>query len=221
MERVSDTYHKYYDSNKLWEQTTWLGVPCWKLPLDAFIYQEIICKVKPDIIIETGTAYGGSAVFFASICELIGKGRVVTIDIENRTQNISDQEHKVKELWNKRVTCLMGSSIEPEIINLVSESLKASGAEIIMVVLDSWHSKEYVSEELRLYSPFVTVDSYLVVEDTHIHNPIDWMWEDGPKEAVDEFLEINNSFITDYWCEKLVMTFNPGGWLKRIKNDCI
>ena len=84
---ISDEYHKWYETNRIWEKTSWLGTPMWKLPFDAFIIQELICMIKPDLIIETGTGCGGSSVFYASIMQLLDKGEIITIDIYGSKAN--------------------------------------------------------------------------------------------------------------------------------------
>lgn len=217
-EKISDLYHRYFNDNKLWEYNTWLGVPCWKLPLDQIVYQQLITKIRPTLIIETGTCYGGSALFFASILELIGASGsgVITIDIEDKcTEIINSQHHKIQELWNKKVQFIQGNSIDSKIAQIIQDSCQF--ADSVMVILDSWHSKEHVLKELELYSPLVSINSYIIVEDSHIHNPIQWAYGDGPAEAIEEFLKNNSNFESDLECEKFVMTFNPFGFLKRMK----
>lgn len=207
---ISDAYHIHYEENRLWEQTTWLGVPCWKLPNDAWILQELIYKCQPDYIIETGTGHGGAALFYASIMELIGWGRVITIDVEDRVEYSSKCSHV-----HNRITYLHGSSISPEIYEQV---LNLCPSRKNIVVLDSWHSFDHVSEEMFLYSELVGKDYYMIVEDTHVSShPVDWSWGEGPMEAVKQFLADNPLFVVDEDCEKLHMTFNPGGFLKRIQ----
>jgi len=209
--RISDPYHIHYEKNRLWENTTWMGVPMWKLPNDAMIIQELIWKIKPDLIIETGTGRGGSALFYASILYCIGStfSKVLTIDTDS-----IDQSYIPDNLFDK-IMFYRGQSIDPDIISAVKEQVRISRR--IMVLLDSWHSEEYVLQEIDVYSKFVTLDSYLIVEDTHVNdNPVPWDYGNGPMGAVNTFLEKNNNFEIDKNCEKLVMTFNPNGYLKRI-----
>jgi cephalosporin hydroxylase len=210
--KISDNFHKQYEKNRMWENTKWLGVPTWKLPFDAFVIQELIYKVKPDYIIETGTGLGGSSVFYASILELMYHGQVVTIDIDHT-------KHQLSLCYNAgvvaRINRITGNSIDPDIVKEVS--IFANNKRCL-VILDSWHSYDHVLEEMKLYSQFVAVDSYMIVEDTHVSgHPVKWEYGKGPFEAVKKFLKTNNDFVADKECEKFMMTFNPNGYLKRIK----
>ena len=207
---VVNQFHKlYYTSknfDKTWGSTSWLGIPTQKCPLDAWIYQEIIFEIKPDVIIECGTKYGGSALFLASICDLLNQGEIITIDIE-------DKKDKPQ---HKRIKYLLGSSTSEEIIKQVKELIGNKNK--IMVILDSDHSKEHVLNELKIYSAFVTKESYIIVEDTNINgHPVAPDFGPGPMEAVRQFLKENQSFVIDRSTEKFYMTFNPDGYLKRIK----
>lgn len=206
---IVDEFHKlYYESHifgKTWGDTFWLGIPTQKCPLDLWIYQEIIFEVKPDIIIECGTAKGGSALFLASMCDLVKRGRVITIDIE-------DIEGRPK---HERITYLLGSSTSPQTVEQVKNMIE-SGVNI-MVILDSDHSKHHVLNEMRIYGEFVTKGSYLIVEDTNINHPVPSELELGPMEAVEEFLRENECFVVDRSKEKFFMTFNPSGYLIKVK----
>ncbi len=207
---IVEQFHKlYYDSHKFgktWVNTKWLGVTTWKCPLDLWTYQETIYELRPDTIIECGTKYGGSALFLASMCDLINNGKVITIDIEAKE---GTPKHK-------RITYLLGSSISEEIIEQVRKLI--CNTEKVMVMLDSEHKKEHVLNELRIYSQFVPKGSYIIVEDTNINgHPVDRDFGPGPMEAVEDFLKENSNFIIDRSKEKFYMTFNPKGYLKRIK----
>lgn len=179
------------------ETRHWLGVPIWKFPLDLWVYQEIISETKPDVLIDSGTYKGGSALFFASIFDLLKNGRVLSIDIvafPNRPQH-------------ERIAYLLGSSTSDEIIQKVKESIHPG--ERVMVSLDSDHHKAHVLDELRVYCNIVTKGNYLVVEDTAT--------EPGPREAVEEFLKTNSDYIQDRSREKFGVTMFPGGWLERVR----
>ena len=207
--RCIDEFHKHYENSRIWENNHWLGSGCWKLPFDAFIIQEILYDIRPEWIIETGTGRGGSALFYASICELLGEGKVITIDIEDNCDN-NNQFH-----WEDRITYLHGSSTNPIIYKDVKYLCKGKKN---MVILDSWHSYEHVCKELEMYESFVPVDSYIIVEDTHVNgHPVPWPHGKGPYEAVDWFLSTRDNWQREYWTEKHLMTFNPGGFLRRIK----
>lgn len=199
---------------------TWLGRPIIQYPQDILAIQEIIYQLQPDLIIETGIAHGGSLIFHASICELMGKGHVLGIDIDIREHNKTEiQNHPM----SKRITMLQGSSISPEIINTVKEMTQ--GKERVLVILDSNHTHDHVLEEIKLYSPFVTKDSYLMVFDTIVEDiPEDlnfqrpWSVGNNPKTAVFEFLKTNTDFEIDHTIDnKLLISVSPSGFLKKIK----
>ena len=207
---IVNQFHKlYYDSHifdKTWSNTFWLGIPTMKCPLDFWIYQEIIFKVKPDVIIECGTDRGGSALFLASMCDLADKGRIITMDIENKKE-------KPK---HKRIKYLLGSSTSKEIVEKIKSLVKKGDK--VMVILDSDHHKRHVLNELKIYNKFVTKGSYLIVEDTNINgHPVIPDFGPGPMEATEEFLRENKNFIVDKSKEKFYMTFNPKGYLQKIK----
>lgn len=204
---VLDAYHAwfYYNSPKR-TSSTWLGVLIGKGPLDNWVYQEIIYETKPDVLIEAGTYVGGSALYFASIFDLVKRGRVLTIDIKvfpNRPQN-------------ERITYLVGSSTSDAIFQQVKNSIHPG--EKVMVSLDSDHHKDNVLKELKLYSGLVTPGNYLVVEDTDLNgHPVVPLFGPGPMEAVEEFLKNNSDFMQDRSREKYGFTQFPGGWLKRVR----
>ena len=201
---------------------SWLGRPIIQFPQDIIAMQEIIWRVKPDLIIETGIAHGGSLIFYSSMLELIGgNGQVLGVDIDIR-------EHNRKEIEQhpmfKRIAMIQGSSTDENTIKQVYEFAK--GRKRVLVGLDSNHTHEHVSNELQLYSPLVTKESYLVVFDTVVEDmPEDFFrdrpWGKGnnPKTAVREFLEINDRFIIDKEIEnKLLITVAPDGYLRCIKD---
>jgi cephalosporin hydroxylase len=195
----------YYGSpDQTWRNTFWLGTPVQKCPLDLWIYQEIIHETRPDLIIETGSLAGGSAHFLASMLDTIGQGEVLSIDI---IKNPSRPSHP-------RLTFLTGSSTDSSIVAEVTE--RARSKRSVMVILDSDHQQAHVLEELRLLAPLVTGGNYLIVEDTNLNwHPVRPLNGPGPKEAVDRFLEENSDFSVDRDREKLMLTFSPGGYLRR------
>jgi cephalosporin hydroxylase len=207
-----DQFHTLYYSRP--EQTIydtyWLGVAAQKYPSDLWIYQEIITELRPDFIIETGTYWGGSALYLASICELLGHGQVITIDTVDMAESANTRpEHA-------RITYLHGSSIESEVVEKV-RTLVADAA-TIMVILDSDHSREHVVNELKIYSEFVTPNSYLIVEDTNINgHPVFPEFGPGPMEALDLFLPTSAEFMPDSSREKFFVTANPRGFLRRVE----
>ncbi len=200
-------FHRlYYEtSRRTWRNTFFLGVPVAKCPLDLWVYQELVSEVRPGLIVETGTAHGGSALYLASLCDLVGEGRVVSVDLVARD---GLPQHP-------RVSYVVGSSIERETFERVESHVRPG--ESVMVVLDSDHTRAHVLEELRLYGALVTPGSYLVVEDTNIHGrPVLRSHGPGPAEAVAEYLKEDPRFDVDESREKFYMTFNPGGYLKRL-----
>lgn len=212
----------YIDS---WKQRysynfNWLGRPIIQIPQDIVAMEEIIWKVKPDLIIETGIAHGGGLIFYASMLELIGKGEVLGIDIDIRKHNRKEIE---KHKMFKRIKMIEGSSVDEEVIKQVKKIVKKHKK--VMVCLDSLHTYQHVLEELNLYSKFVSKGSYLVVFDTVIDDfPRNYPWNrpwgknNNPKIAVREFLKTNKNFIIEKDIEnKLLITAAPDGYLKRIK----
>ncbi|MBA2476845.1 MAG: class I SAM-dependent methyltransferase [Actinobacteria bacterium] len=199
----------YYDSHLLGQtraSTHWLGVHTDKCPLDLWIYGELLHELRPDLIVETGTYRGGSALYLASICDLLGKGSVVTIDLKPR-DDVPD---------HPRISYLHGSSVAPELVAEVRGRTRPG--DVVLVVLDSDHRREHVLAELRAYGDLVTKGSYLVVEDTILNgHPISPEFGPGPMEAVEEFLASDERFRVDRSREKLLLTFNRGGYLKRVR----
>ena len=199
----------------------WLGRPIIQYPQDIVAMQEIIWKVKPDIIIETGIARGGSLILSASILELIGKGEVLGIDVDIREHN--KNEIKKHPLY-KRISMIEGSSINKETIKKVKKMIQDKKS--VMILLDSNHTHKHVLKELNAYSKFVTKGSYIIVFDTIIgelpeeffkNRP--WNRENNPKTAVEEFLKKNERFKIDKKIEnKLALTAARSGYLKCLKN---
>ena len=193
----------YYNAT---QKAIWLGTEAMKNPLDMWIYQEIIFETKPDLIIETGTAFGGSAKFLANICDLIGQGQVVTIDIDKKENRPT----------HSRINYILGSSTSDEVVNQIKKLIKKEDK--ILVILDSDHSKPHVLKELTIYSQLVSIGSYMVVEDTNLNGHPVWLsFGPGPMEALREFLKKNKNFKSDWRREKFMLTYYPQGFLKRIK----
>ncbi len=198
---------------------TWMGRPIIQYPQDMIAMQEIIWKVKPDLIIETGIAHGGSLIYYASILELIGKGQVLGIDIDIRQHNrIAIEKHAMY----KRISMIENSSISTETISEVKNHIKDDMK--IIVALDSNHTHDHVIQELNLYSDFVSKESYLIVFDTIVQDAPNELWgkdnwgkNDNPKTAVHDFLKNNSNFVIAHEIEqKLLITVNPDGFLKRV-----
>jgi cephalosporin hydroxylase len=209
-----------YDYSYLW---SWMGVPIIQLPADVMTTQEVIFATKPDIIIETGVARGGSVIFMASLLELIGKGKVIGIDVDIRPHN---RETIEAHPMAKRISLIQGSSIDAETLDRVRAEIPAQSS--VMVVLDSDHSRDHVLAELRSYGPLVTEGQYLVVADTlvgfldekHVLKDRSKLWckGDEPLTAVQNYLGETNRFEVDPVINgKLILSSSPGGYLKCVQ----
>jgi len=205
---ITNRFHKlyYYRRAQTWRNTRWLGTDVLKCPLDLWIYQELLHDVQPDWIIETGTAFGGSASYLASLCDVLGRGQVLTIDPVER-------EGRPR---HPRIHYLRGVSVDPEILARVARAVE--GARAVLVLLDSDHSYANVLAELRAYHGFVTPGSYCVVEDGNVGgHPVAREFGAGPLEAVHTFLAESDGFEIDREREKFYLTFNPSGYLRRLR----
>lgn len=199
----------------------WLGRPIIQYPQDMIALQEIIWDTKPDLIVETGIAHGGSLIFSASMLEMIGCGEILGIDIDIREHNRVEIE---KHPLFKRITMFEGSSTDKAMAERVHDFAKDK--ERVMVILDSNHTHEHAAQELELYSSLVKKDSYLVVFDTIVEDlPAEfssnrpWGPGDNPKTAVREFLKTNDRFVVDQEIEnKLLITAAPEGYLKCVRD---
>ena len=190
----------------------WLGVPVSKCPLDLWIYQEIIHQKRPDLIVETGTQYGGSALWLANLLDVVGDGKVVTVDIQAWE---ALPRHERVRVDHPRIEYLLGSSTSPEVVGRVKAL--AERAERVMVILDSDHSMAHVLEELSIYSDIVTEGQYLIVEDTSVNgHPVFESFGPGPMEALESFMSSDTRFVIDKSREKLLMTFQPNGYLLKV-----
>jgi len=219
-------FHEYIAKTKYAYNFFWLGVPVIQLPQDLQVIQEIIWKVKPDLIIETGTAWGGSIIYSASMlalledCGEIEKGHVIGIDIEIRPHN---KKNILAHPMAKRISLIEGSSIAPDVVEKVKAIAKTKKR--VLVCLDSNHTHEHVLAELRAYAPLVSVGSYCIVGDTAIEDVPGgtasgrpWGKGNNPKTAVWEYLKDDQRFEIDKIVEsKIILTGSPDGFLKRLK----
>lgn len=208
---VLDNFHQlWYENKNTWMKNKWFGILTRQNPMDIWVTQEIIVETKPDFIIETGTLYGGSALVWATILQQVNpEGRVITVDIEDLTK-----EAKKHPLWEKKVEFFLGSSVSPEVLEAVRKRVEGKK---VLVIFDSDHRKDHVLKELLAYSPFVQVGGYMIVQDTNSNgHPVTPGSGPGPMEAVEEFLIANKHFESDLHRERLLFTFCPRGFLKRI-----
>ncbi|SRR5581483_5593658 len=204
-----DTFHTHYYYQGGWRESTWLGVPVLQCPGDLLVLQQIMWETRPDVILETGTFYGGSTLFFATIFDLIGAGSVVSVDIDQSHVNASVRDHP-------RVTLLRGDSTAPETRASVLPHLEGRRA---MLFLDADHRREAVLAELHAYADFVPEGCYAVVADSNIDGHpvrfVDTQPYRGPWDAIHEFLRGRDDFEVDASRHLHLVTFHPDGYLRR------
>ncbi len=210
---ATDTFHQvYYDA---WENgvadgrgtltLSWFGYRTIKSPLDLWTYQEILVETRPDLVVECGTRFGGSAYYIASILDLIGQGQVLTVDIDAM---------KGRPV-HRRIRYVHGSSTDPAI---VAQVRAAAEGKRVMVILDSDHAAAHVADELAAYHDLVTIGCYLIVEDTNVNgHPVRPDFGPGPMEALDAFLAGRDDFVSDLDRERFLLTMNPRGFLRRVR----
>jgi cephalosporin hydroxylase len=201
-EQVVDRFHDlYYRKNGAY--CWFLGHQAMKSPLDLWVYQEIVAETRPDFVVETGTLHGASALWLAAVCQMVGHGRVVTIDKRRRPEC---PEHPL-------IDYVQGYSTEPATVGKVRDYIAGGRA---MVILDSSHRMEHVLDELQRYAPLVAPGCYLIVEDTNVNgHPTYPDYGPGPMEALDAFLETDDAFEIDRGRERFFLTMNPRGYLRR------
>jgi len=194
-----------YFKKKAYERTNWMGVPAAKCPMDMWMYQELMFALKTDLLIETGTLSGGSALFFAQMFELMGRGHVVSVDI-NLPATLPQ---------HPRITYLQGSSIDANVLEQVAAHTEK--ARSVTVILDSDHTADYKLKELEAYSKFVSRGNYIIAEDSCFDYYPAWPeYGPGPATAVNEFIENRKNFKIDRFPELHLITFAPQAFLKRL-----
>jgi cephalosporin hydroxylase len=204
---------------------TWMGRPIIQLPEDMIRIQETIYRTRPDVVVETGVAHGGSLIFYASLLKAMGRGRVVGVDVEIRPKNrAAIESHELHGL----ITLIEGSSVEPSIVAKVRAGIQPG--ERVLVILDSNHSKDHVTKELNAYSPLVSVDSYIVATDGIMQDLDDvprgrstWK-EDNPQAAAKDFAQTHSDFVLEtppfIFSETSTsqqVTHWPGAYLRRVR----
>lgn len=222
---ISDIWLKSGWETKYVYSFSWMGRPVIQLPEDMIRIQEVIFNIKPDVIIETGIAHGGSLIYYASLCKAIEKGRIIGIDIEIREHNRKAIEEHF--LYKNYIEMVEGSSTASSIVEEVRSKVKVD--ETVLVILDSNHSKQHVLDELNAYSSMVSVGSYIVATDGIMElvkgldrTEADWDWN-NPKAAALEFVKQNPNFIIEEpqfpFNESIVqerITYWPSCYIKRI-----
>ena len=209
-----------YDYSYLW---SWMGVPIIQMPADIMATQEVVWDTKPDVIVETGVARGGSVLFMASLLQMLGKtnGKIIAVDIDIRAHN---RESIEKNPLSNRIVLIQGSSTDPSVLAKIKAEIP-EGARV-MVVLDSDHSREHVLNECRAYGDIVTPGCYMIVADTMIghvqkkDSPVNrskvWFKGNDPLSALNDYMMENDSFEVDEVLNgKLVLCSAPGGYIRR------
>jgi cephalosporin hydroxylase len=221
LKKTGIDFIKKVEKTKYSYNFSWMGTPIIAYPQDMIAMQELIWEIKPDLIIETGVAHGGSIIFYASLLNMIGNGTVIGIDIDIRSHNRKLIESH--PMFN-RIELIEGSSTSNQVYEVVKKI--AQSKKKILVCLDSNHTHDHVLKELQLYAPLVSKDSYCVVFDTVVEDMgHDWDWGsrdwgvgNNPKTAVYEYLKHNKDFKIDSSIDsKLLVTVAPSGYLKKIK----
>lgn len=212
-EEVITRFHQiWYESKATWAQNRWLGLQTLQNPMDMWITQEIISEIKPDYFIECGAWEGGSAAIWASVLSQVNPaGKVISIDITDRMAAA-----RKLPIVKSHVEFMLGFSTEPKIVDAIAKRVQGKK---VVVLLDSDHSKANVAQELKAYAPLVSVGSYFIVQDSNVngHPVMPNFGEGGPWEAVTEFLATNKNFEIDKSRERLLFTFCPNGFLRRIR----
>lgn len=200
----------WYYSPYTWQYNTFLGYKIKQLPFDLHLYQELIFRIKPKFILQTGVADGGSILYFASILDLMQMPLdvlVIGVDIK-----LSENSKKIN---NPRVRLFEGDSTDPDLVAEIKKILSPDGG---IVVLDSDHSKQHVLREMQIYKDFVASGSYMIVEDTNVNgHPVQPFFGPGPYEALKDFMRGNVNFFQDneLWRRNKI-SFHQRGWLKKV-----
>jgi len=198
----------YHHKNIVFGRCSWMGIPVFKNPLDCWIYQEIIHEIRPDVVVELGSAAGGSTLYLAHLLDLLGHGLVISVDVD---RSAFRAEHD-------RIRSITGKTDDPDVVKEVAELCHNKRT---IVIHDADHNKSQVLADMHLYAPYVSVGSYLIVEDgiVDLFRPYDglgWL-RDGPLPAINQFLKENIHFQIDEGRERYILTYNPRGFLRRMR----
>lgn len=200
----------YHQEQIVYTKTTWMGLPILKTPLDCWIYQELLWTVRPEIVLELGSYVGGSTLFFGHLLDALGQGQVISVDIDRTPYRAS----------HPRVLELTGDATSPEV---VAQVRALCAGRRVLAIHDANHRKDAVLQDLRLYADLVSVGSYFIVEDGIVDlfdpavAPTLGEVEPGPLPALREFLAEDDRFVVDAECERYRITYNPSGYLKRVR----
>ena len=214
-DEVRDLFQRLFNREKKVMRNKWFGVTTLQHPFDAWIQQEIIFEIKPDFIVETGTFQGGSAGLWATILEHANPdGRVISIDIEDKRSSA----HRSLPIVKRRVDFLLGSAIDPTIVQEVAKRVQGKK---VLVILDDAKSPQHILAELKAYAPIVSVGSYVIVQGTHLGYRVpQWngpAWAPGAFKGVQMFMATTDEFMIDHSREALIATESPSGFLRRIR----
>jgi cephalosporin hydroxylase len=196
--------------NRIMTESRYFGVQTWKNPTDFWIYQEMLCDLKPDVIVEIGNHCGGSALAMAHVCDALGSGRIIGVDISHA--NISS---RVKE--HPRITFIEGDACES--FRKVAALIQPT--ETALVIEDSSHTEENTLNVLRAYAPLIKPGGYFIVEDGICHHGLEGGPFPGPYEAIERFVAENNLFVIDRTKEAFLITWNPKGFLRRVDGSAL
>jgi len=210
-ERVGRAYHMWYYDSGLWQQTKWFGIPIQKLPFDLWNYQEILYELRPGLLIEFGSCYGGSALYFSHLLRSLGQPYcVLSVDVEpNRIAERARQD--------PNIVFFHSSSSDPKVAEVITEQ-RANLPGPVFAILDSDHTKQHVLAEMELLRPLLKSGDYMVVEDSNINgHPVAFGWGEGPFEAIEEYMHRHpDDYSHDREREyRFAATFAPNGYLIR------
>ncbi|HMV50499.1 MAG TPA: CmcI family methyltransferase [Blastocatellia bacterium] len=190
---------------RIMEQTTYFGVTALKNPLDFWVYQELIYQLKPDVILEIGNRFGGSALALAHLCDALGKGKIIALDVTHELLANAARRHP-------RITWIEGDACASynQVVSLINKS------DQVLIIEDSSHTYENTLNVLRTYGSLVKPGGYFVVEDGICYHGLEVGPQPGPYEAIEAFVAENSNFVIDRGKESFLITWNPKGFLRRL-----
>lgn len=212
---VAAFHRLWYGLPFTWPMMRYKGVPLLKNPMDLQVYHEMLWQVRPALVIETGTCFGGSALWFADQLES-WDGRVFSCDLKDKRDSdiCRNPDNGWPHVEHERITFAVGDSLSEDLVERATDAARQADGPVV-VSLDSDHHADHVLAELERYGPLVTPESYCVVEDTNVSGRPIVSDDPGPGAAVDAWLETHPAFARNSLCERFLLTFSPGGWLYR------